>query len=739
MKIKSLPSKTTYLSSCISFILLSAVAGNIQAQEQTADAADVEKIQVVGSPVFRDRTSTISPALAYGVEFFQTFEPTSVGDMLKRTPGISFSSDVGEYDAPQMRGLGAGYTQILINGRKVPSSGSDRAVFVDRIPAEMVKSIEIIRSPSADQDSQGVGGTINIILKDGASFEGGNARLGLLRFDDGELRGSGAFGYSGDTNNAAWNVSASMQERYVPKLKMERRFEPDGTPKEVEQENDVRDSDDVSLSANLSYALNDTSTLDLSANFVSTSREENQTEIVWEVEDGEFSLDGMAKDEVDIEEDSYIVGAVFSTELGNDTLWESSLNFSRITSAEDAIAFERDSENAPWEYDKIEDLDTTDSEILFTTFIKHELSNGIELKTGLDASRKKRDEILIEFAVDSDTGVIEEIDLEQRYEVEEKRLDGFILAQMEFDGDMQLEVGLRAEHTSRSMSSMAINTDTSETQINPSAHFSKRFDSDNTMRMSIARTVRRPDFKQLSPTIQYDEPEDGDAKQGNPYLKDEVSLGFDIGYERSLAGRGIIGLNAFYRDVTDVIEDVGAGTAPDGGILFSYDNAGDGSIWGIEMDLNKPLSDNTGLFANLTLLDSKITDQFTGKERRFRDQSNYIYNFGVTHNIPDWNTSMGFSYQKQGDSLSVDIDRDVTLSYDGNLEVFVEKRFGDNYVLRLTGTNLLNAHKIERFDNYAGDSAAEILDNHINKNIDELETEDESASRIVTLTFRAFF
>lgn len=738
LKNRTPQTKVTYLSRYISLILLSTLTSQAYAQE-AQKTEDIEQIEVSGTPVYRDRTSTISPALAYGVEFFQQFEPTSVGDMLKRTPGISFSSDVGEYDAPQMRGLGAGYTQILINGRKIPSTGADRAVFVDRIPAEMVKSIEIIRSPSADQDSQGVGGTINIILKDGASFEGGNARLGLLRYDDGELRGSGAFGYSGDTNNSAWNISASFQERYVPKLKIERRSDPDGTLVEEEIENDVRDTDDLTLNANITFMINDESTLDLMANLISTTREENQTETVFEVEDGEFSLDGMARDEVDIEEDSYIVGAVYTQELSTETKWESTVNYSKIESAEDAIAFERDAPEDVWEYDAIEDIDVTDTELLFTTSIEHELAADLLLKTGIDGSRKKRNERLIEFAVDSDTGVIEEIDLEQQYDAIEKRLDGYILGQMSFEDDMNLEVGLRIEHTKRSISGMSIDADTSTTQINPSIHFSKVFESDNTMRISVAKTVRRPAFNELSPTIEFDEPEDGDAKQGNPDLKDEVSLGFDIGYERSLTGRGIFGVNAFYRDVSDVIEDAGVGIAPGGGILFSYDNAGDGSIWGIEFDLNKQLSDNTGFFANLTLLDSEITDQFTGKERRFRNQSNYIYNLGITHNIPEWNSSMGFSYQKQGDSLSVDIDRDVELSYDGNLEVFIEKRFGKDYVLRLTGTNLLDAHKIERFDNYSGDSAAEILENHINRNIDELETEDEKASRIVTLTFRAYF
>ena len=727
--------KASYLAASISAVLISTPSFVVNAQ----DEENIEKIEVRGAPIFRDRTDTVSPALEYGVKFFQQFEPTSVGDMLKRTPGISFSSDVGEYDAPQMRGLGAGYTQVLINGRKVPSAGSDRAVFVDRIPAEMVKSIQIIRSPSADQDSQGVGGTINIILKDGASFEGGSVRLGALRYDDGELRSSAAAGYSGNSNDMNWNLSASFQERYTPKLKFERRYEPDGTQTEDEREDDVRDSDDITLSGNVTYILDDESSIQFSGNYVSTEREERQKETLYEVEDGVFSLDELTSDNVDIEEDSYILGVVYDTYIGIDTRWETSLNYSKIEAVEDVIVLERGAEEDPWEFDAIEDLDTDDTEILFNSSITHMMAGDLEIKTGMEASRKERNESLIEYSVDSETGAIEEIDLAQVYQVDEDRIDGYLLGKMPFEGDAMLEVGVRIEHTKRDISADNLSDESSNTHINPSLHFSKKFGDTNTFRFSVAKTIRRPDFQQLSPTIQFDEPEDGDAKQGNPQLEDEVSYGVDIGFEKSFSTRGIFGLNAFYRDVKDVIEDVGVGVAPGGGILFSYDNAGDGSIWGLEMDLNMPVSDNTGLFANLTLLDSEITDQFTGEERQFRDQSDYIYNFGVTHNIPEWETSMGFSYQKQGDSLSVDIDRDVVLSYDGNLEIFIEKRFGDDYVLRLTGTNLLDAHKIERFDNFEGDSASEILANHVAGNVGELEVEDEQASRVITLTFRAFF
>ena len=49
----------------------------------------------------------------------------------------------------------------------------DRSFFVDRIPAELVERIEIIRSPRADQPSDGMAGSLNVVLKEGATLTGG--------------------------------------------------------------------------------------------------------------------------------------------------------------------------------------------------------------------------------------------------------------------------------------------------------------------------------------------------------------------------------------------------------------------------------------------------------------------------------------------------------------------------------------------------------------------------------------
>lgn len=296
--------------------------------------ATLEEITVVGEIIYRDRTDSVSPELQYGLDFFQQFEPVSVGDMLKRTPGVTFGSDVGEYDSPQMRGLGSGYTQVLINGRPVPGASADRAVFVDRIPAEMVDRIEIIRSPSADQDSQGVGGTINIVLKDGASLEGGSLRLGALHTES-KTKGNTALAYGGQSNDIDWSLSANWQERYVPKVKFEREISTEGEEEYFEREDDVRDSDDISVNGTIGFQLTPSSRLGFSANYVSTKRDENQVEQQHEIINGQRVLDEVEWQDNAIEETTTNIGTTYEADLGTDATWHTALSYSALDRRED--------------------------------------------------------------------------------------------------------------------------------------------------------------------------------------------------------------------------------------------------------------------------------------------------------------------------------------------------------------------------------------------------------------------
>ena len=119
--------------------LAAMAALNAAAQPTTGandPAAPPQVVVVTGEIAYRDRTPAIAPTLTYGQDYFQRFEPSTAGDMVKRVPSATFVSDVLEFDAVQLRGLAPAYTQVLVNGRQVPGGADDRSFWLDRIPAE---------------------------------------------------------------------------------------------------------------------------------------------------------------------------------------------------------------------------------------------------------------------------------------------------------------------------------------------------------------------------------------------------------------------------------------------------------------------------------------------------------------------------------------------------------------------------------------------------------------------------
>ena len=87
--------------------------------------AQPQAVVISGEIAYRDRTPDIAPTLTYGQDYFQRFEPSTAGDMVKRVPSATFVSDVLEFDAVQLRGLAPAYTQVLVNGKNVPGGAED--------------------------------------------------------------------------------------------------------------------------------------------------------------------------------------------------------------------------------------------------------------------------------------------------------------------------------------------------------------------------------------------------------------------------------------------------------------------------------------------------------------------------------------------------------------------------------------------------------------------------------------
>jgi outer membrane receptor protein involved in Fe transport len=239
---------------------------------------------------------------------------------------------------------------------------------------------------------------------------------------------------------------------------------------------------------------------------------------------------------------------------------------------------------------------------------------------------------------------------------------------------------------------------------------------------------------------------------GNPDLKFETAWGVDIGLEQRLP-RGVVGINFFYRRVNNLIALVNTGIPTDPEAdpdseegrarFYTFENVGKGKVYGIEFDLSAPLSfiglDNTGVFANFTRLWSKRTEPNTELRVPFDGQPKYVYNVGLTQDFPTIGASAGFSYRKQGESISTFLGEEEHQFYGGNLEAYVEKRIGKNFVLRLSGTNLLDARSLQYERNFDGDTGLDIIEAQRAGDVDNFEVEHEETSRQIMLTLRAVF
>ena len=89
-----------------------------------------------------------------------------VADALGRLMGVTLERDEGEGKYVQIRGTEPRLSNTTINGVLVPSPESTvNQIKLDTIPADLVESVEINKTLSANQDGDAIGGSVNLVTK----------------------------------------------------------------------------------------------------------------------------------------------------------------------------------------------------------------------------------------------------------------------------------------------------------------------------------------------------------------------------------------------------------------------------------------------------------------------------------------------------------------------------------------------------------------------------------------------
>lgn len=138
-----------------------ALAQPAPAPAPAAPATPPQQVEITGGRQLevQERRQSTAAKIVIGREEIERFGDSTLAEVLKRLPGVTAP---GGGRGIRMRGLGAGYTQILIDGERMPPGFS-----LDSLNPDQVERIEILRAPTAETGTRAMAGTINIITRDG--------------------------------------------------------------------------------------------------------------------------------------------------------------------------------------------------------------------------------------------------------------------------------------------------------------------------------------------------------------------------------------------------------------------------------------------------------------------------------------------------------------------------------------------------------------------------------------------
>ena len=161
--------RKTLLSTCICSAVASLASGLVLAEENTVASQEelLEEISVVGiraslmSAVDAKKMSdSISDSII--AEEIGKSSDENIAEALSRVSGVSLDRSGNSRQTITVRGIEAALNDVKINGVSLTSNSNSQAVDLSLFSADILSRVDVVKSPSANQEEGSLGAAINL-------------------------------------------------------------------------------------------------------------------------------------------------------------------------------------------------------------------------------------------------------------------------------------------------------------------------------------------------------------------------------------------------------------------------------------------------------------------------------------------------------------------------------------------------------------------------------------------------
>lgn len=568
------------------------------------DAALLEDVEVMAE---RERVQFETDRTSYNVSDDATLSGSSATEALETIPSVEVDID-GNVSL-----RGQGNVAIHINGRPAPVSSEFLPVYLKSLPADAIERIEVIPNPNASQDPEGMGGILNIVMKDetdiglGATFTAGVDTEGSYNASALATYGTGPL-----TLSATYGLRDFSRGSEGDRLRINRTQEPLTTLLQDFEGSRGGLSHYGSLNADLQLTTNTVFTANVQGGIQGRESDEFRTYIEMSQEENILRDDVRLSEETD---DDWNVGARFS--LTHDFEGSSMREQGRgmrgrrrhrgrrgggsstslgehAFSVEAGFEMEEDQEeesfvegpagnieNAPIQQRTTGDEKEREFEVRADYAVP---IGGFRVEAGVDLEWERNEEEQLVDSLNVDTGVWEQDDERSSiFDLTERTQSAYLQVARQV-GPVGLQAGLRMESAQYEFVFGTPTTDPVPVEkdywsLFPSAFATYQLTDDDQFRVGYSRRIRRPRSYFLNPIPNFDDPLF--LRIGNPDLEPEYTDSFEATYSRYLPF-GSLSVTPYYRRTTGVIRRI-QDLREDGVTVSTFENLDTSSSSGLEV------------------------------------------------------------------------------------------------------------------------------------------------------------